>query len=334
MPGDAGLAAAADLLLLGERIPGSCMTNWADDFLIDIDPATWAAPAGFPTGFKPEGLFAQPSASGLEIVLASSPERPLTGDIRKGWEKRRAGRVSPVLLVVGYPSGGGTRVAVCGPVGQQPAVHRNLEVSQIERIARTALLEPSHHAATRFLLATLPELDTDMPGLRNVGLLATQELRAGIPARADWTESNTKGAASLAKRGKDLVQGLGFGIETFAMNASMLTIDGGQRAVAVFLDEGESFDASASRFGMSPVSHALALAGQQNVPWVVLTRASEIRLYAARADTGVGRKGRAETFVEANLSLLPEDRAGSSTSCFHRRPWPILEPSIRSWTGR
>ena len=28
------------------------------------------------------------------------------------------------------------------------------------------------------------------------------------------------------------------------------------------------------------------------------------------ADTGVGRKGRAETFVEANLALLPEDKAG------------------------
>ena len=44
--------------------------------------------------------------------------------------------------------------------------------------------------------------------------------------------------------------------------------------------------------------------------WVILTRASEIRLYAARADTGVGRKGRAETFVELNLSLLPSDLAG------------------------
>lgn len=57
------------------------------------------------------------------------------------------------------------------------------------------------------------------------------------------------------------------------------------------------------------MSHALAVADQQNVPWVVLTRSAEIRLYAARADTGVGRKGRAETFVEVNLSLLPEEQA-------------------------
>jgi hypothetical protein len=46
------------------------------------------------------------------------------------------------------------------------------------------------------------------------------------------------------------------------------------------------------------------------LPWVVLTRSKQIRVYAARAETGVGRKGRSETFVEANLALLPDDRAG------------------------
>ena len=48
----------------------------------------------------------------------------------------------------------------------------------------------------------------------------------------------------------------------------------------------------------------------ENLPWVVLTRGREIRLYAARPDTGVGRKGRSETFVEVNLALLPDQAAG------------------------
>ena len=47
-----------------------------------------------------------------------------------------------------------------------------------------------------------------------------------------------------------------------------------------------------------------------------LTRGRQIRLYAARADTGVGRKGRAETFVEINLALLPKDKAGYLTLLF------------------
>ena len=41
-----------------------------------------------------------------------------------------------------------------------------------------------------------------------------------------------------------------------------------------------------------------------------MTRGRQIRLYAARPDSGVGRKGRAATFVELNLALLPEDSCG------------------------
>ncbi len=190
-------------------------------------------------------------------------------------------------------------------------VHHGLEVSQAERLAEVALSESSHHAATRFLLAAMPELESPFPGLRNVGLLATQELRAGVLDRSDWPAAVGRSAALLGRRGRRLVEGLGFRIETLATNASMLTVDGRNHAVAVFCDEDEPFEAPSSRFDhTSPVSRALALADQYRVDWVVLTRSSEIRLYAARPDTGVGRKGRAETFVELNLSLLPEELAG------------------------
>lgn len=285
------------------------MTTWTDDFLIDLDPSRWTAPGGFPKAFTPAGLFTQPGANGLEVLLATAANRPAVADLRKAWGLRRAKRASPVLLVVGYPADTSTRVAVCGPVGDQPPVHVDIDVSQAERLAATALREPNHHAATRFLLATLPELDSPTPGLRNVGLLATHELRTGVPGHHSWEKARQAALPLLPKRGRDLVQGLGFGVDALGTNASMLTVAGGRRAVAVFLDEGEAFDAPAGRFGTSPVSHALAVADQQNVPWVVLTRSAEIRLYAARADTGVGRKGRAETFVEVNLSLLPEEQA-------------------------
>ncbi len=73
----------------------------------------------------------------------------------------------------------------------------------------------------------------------------------------------------------------------------------------------EPVDAPARRFdGITPVSLALAHADAHGADWVVLTRGSEIRLYAARPDTGVGRKGRAETYVEANLELLTDEHAG------------------------
>ena len=190
-------------------------------------------------------------------------------------------------------------------------VQHDIEMSQAERLARVALAEPSHHAATRFLLANLPELNSPMPGLRNVGLLATQELRVGVPERPDWKASGVRARPLLGLRGRSLVEALGYGIEVLSTSTSMLTVNGRNRAIAVFCDEDEPFDAPAQRFnGTSPVSQALAVADQKTVDWVILTRSSEIRLYAARPDTGVGRKGRAETFVELNLSLLPAELAG------------------------
>lgn len=282
-----------------------------DDFLIEREPITWSAPEGFPVSLEPAGLFAQDSPSGLEVLLATATRRPTAADLRRAWSKRRGGRASPVLLVAAYTTDTGRRVSLCGPAGDQPMVQHDVEVSQAERLAEVALNEPSHHAATRFLLANLPELDSPMPGLRNVGLLATQELRAGVPERPDWRASGERVRPLLGLRGRQLVESLGYGIEVLSTNTSMLTINGRNRAIAVFCDEEEPFDAPAPRFnGTSPVSQALAVADQKAVDWVILTRSSEIRLYAARSDTGVGRKGRAETFVELNLSLLPVELAG------------------------
>ena len=281
------------------------------EFLGERDFIGWSAPDGFPASLDPAGLFTQDTPNGLEVALAESRRKPTAPDLRRAWAKRRGGRASPVLVVARYPTPEGERVSLCGPAGDPPMVQHGVEVSQAERLAGVALDEPNRHAATRFLLAHLPELDQPMPGLRNVGLLSTQELEAGVPQRPDWPEAGRRARPLLGLRGRPLAEGLGFGVNPLSTNTSMLTIGGRNRAIAVFCDEDEPFDAPAPRFeGATPVSRALAVADQQAVDWVILTRSAEIRLYAARADTGVGRKGRAETFVELNLSLLPDDLAG------------------------
>lgn len=285
----------------------------ATEFLADHDhPISWSAPGKVPAGLTLESVYLGSGKHALEVALAHSPGRPRVDDVRKLWKQRHGGRPSPVLLVVDYPDHDTDRATICGPVGENPPVVSGLERAQIERLCAAALAEPTRHVAVRFLVAMLDGLHAELiPGLRNMGMLATHELRIGVPQRSDWDQACRTSKKVLPKRGRQLVEALGFGVETLSTNSSVLTITGAKRVVAVFLDEGESFENPATRFsGGSPVAHALALAERENLPWVVLTRGHQIRLYSARAGTGVGHRGPEQTFVELNLALLPEEAAG------------------------
>ena len=143
-------------------------------------------------------------------------------------------------------------------------------------------------------------------------MFATYHLRERVPTRPDWQTMLTRGKQLLPKRGRDLVEALGFEIESRGATTHVLRIreNGQASAVAIFFDENESPETLSGRFREStPVSTALAKATNENLRYVVLTRGREIRLYGTTPDVGVGRKGRAETYVEANLALLPSENA-------------------------
>lgn len=288
------------------------MAEWWDEFIESREPLGWSAPEGTPRSLTPHCVFIGPGPNALEVAVSSATTRPKAEDVRKLWTLRQARRPSPVLVVIGYNDGGDMKAAVCGPVGEHPPFISGLDLSQVERLADAALAEPTRHAAVRFLVAMIPEAESDLPGLRNAGLLAAQELRNGVPRRADWDAACLAGKNMLGLSGRSLIERLGFKVDSLSVRSNVLTIAGGsKRAVAVFLEEGETFEEVSEGFnGTTAVSHALAVAGNENLPWVVLTRGREIRLYAARPDTGVGRKGRSETFVAVNLALLPDQAAG------------------------
>ncbi len=288
------------------------MAEWWDEFIESREPLGWSAPEGTPRSLTPHCVFIGPGPNALEVAVASAGTRPKAEDVRKLWTLRQAKRPSPVLVVIGYDDGGHMKAAVCGPVGEHPPFISGLDLSQVERLADAALAEPTRHAAIRFLVAMIPEAESDLPGLRNAGLLAAQELRNGVPRRHDWDAACVAGKHMLGLSGRGLIERLGFKVDSLSVRSNVLTIAGGsKRAVAVFLEEGETFEEVSEGFnGTTAVSHALAVADNENLPWVVLTRGREIRLYAARPDTGVGRKGRSETFVEVNLALLPDQAAG------------------------
>ncbi len=230
--------------------------SFADDFLADLDPRTWSADTKPEGNLRPRFYYLGRGDHALEVAVAEADARPRADAVRALWHGRQNRRPSPLLLVIGYPQHGADRVLLCGPVGDQPPLLPDLEVSQVERLCAAALAEPSRHAAVRFLVGMLPEVGSDLPGLRNSGLLATQELEHGVPARPDWAQACQASRPLLASSGQRLVEQLSFSVEPLSTSASVLASRHAKRAVAVFLDEGEAFEDPAARFGTSPVSRA------------------------------------------------------------------------------
>ena len=235
--------------------------------------------------------------------MAHAPSVPSRAALLDSWRNRRGKRAAPVLIVVLSPQG----AALCGASGEEPPVYTDMDAGLVERLCREALDQSDRHAALRFLSQALPSLETALPGLNNEGLLALHELQSGVPERSDWTAARAKAASVLGKRDDELLKALGFRVERIDNLTYLLR--GGERrtALAVMLRDGESPEAGNDRFNsLSPVSYALKKADDENLPWVLLTQGNRLRLYATATDAGVGRRGRTETYVECQPSLLAD----------------------------
>ena len=305
------------------------------DFLgsrLDVRP--WSLPEGAPAGLTPDGLYLGGGRLPLEVAVATAARAPGAAQLRELWQARHGNTPSPLLLIVLHPGPAGLSASLCGPVPPSPAPVIGLPRDQVERIAATALDEPNRHAAVRFLQAVLPEADSELPGVRNLGLVASHELQVGVPARRDWNQACDAGIPLLALRGRPLVEGLGFTVEERGTSTYVLRAGEIAAAVAVFLQADETPEAENVAYGfISPLSAALARADMEQLPYVLVTRGPEVRVYATRAEVGVGRRGRAETFVEANLGLLPGRQAGYLPLLFGAgalRPGGTLEQILAS----
>ena len=177
-----------------------------------------------------DGYLIGNGTSALEIVVTQSQSKPTKEVMRRAWNNRQGGRANPILLVTLYSG----KVGICGPSGETPPVHRDLDVSQIERICAAALERPDRHAARQFLHEMLAQIDEELVGIRNQGLLSTHELRVGVPERADWERATEQSSDYLGEAGRDLVECLGYQIEPLSGPGYMLTEDGRQTALAIF----------------------------------------------------------------------------------------------------
>ena len=273
-------------------------------FLSDLLARPWTPDTG--SGLSPAGLFIGRGAHAIEVAVARASRAPARTTLVAAWKARKGRRAAPVLLVVVHSG----KATLCGASGESPPVYTDLDQGQVERLCKEVLVQPDRHAVLRLLAQALPSLETALPGLNNEGLLALHELETGVPRRPDWAAAKRKAQTALGKRDRDLLNSLGFSIEPMDNLTSLLRSGQRRTALAVMLHESESAEAGSPRFNsLSPISYAFKKADDENLSWVVLTQGSRIRLYATDVDVGVGRRGRTETYIECQPSLLTDDRS-------------------------
>ncbi|MFC8311818.1 Eco57I restriction-modification methylase domain-containing protein [Streptomyces olivaceus] len=285
-----------------------------DTFLEDCEvrDLQWARPEGAPSSLSTDRILLGNGDSALEVVVAWSEQgQPKAEDVRRLWKLRQGNRPAPVLLVVLYVEVSEVRAFVCGTMGDPSAVP-DLEIGQLGRMCEVALQEPDRHAAQRTLERLLTGGKDQLGlGLNNEGLFALHELRTGVPRRPDWPTACATGKPLLKLTGQSLLHALGYTFSPRGSTALLLSHDDQSHAVAVLLEADEVFDRPSHRFGaVSPVAHALATAARESVPWVVVSRGSQVRLHPVDPTVGTGRKSQGETYVELNLALLSDETAG------------------------
>jgi hypothetical protein len=253
----------------------------------------------------------------LEVVYTEHASEPTRTKVRKLWEERQDKRPSPVLLIAAWPKANPERAVLAGPTEDELSIVVR-DIGQAERLAARALEEPKRAFAIQMLKAALAEVDDPLPGVRNDGLLATHELRVGVPQRRDWTAACERGERYLGLSDRELVSAMGYDIEQRADHAILRTSAGGEvRAVAVFLDRAERPDAPSARFDQrTPVDAALLHARREGLRWVLAVRGSTLRLYSSATSGAAGQRGRTETFLELDLAMLETRNAGYLTLLF------------------
>lgn len=259
--------------------------------------------------------------SGMQIALAYSEQRPSRQVLRALWEARAGRRAVSAAVAVLH----GSQVSVFGP-DPEVAPIEGLPVARATRLLQAILDEPTSAAAwDRFADLHHQQSTTGVAGgWVNSGLFASHYMRERVPTRADWVEAGQRAVHLLPLRGTALIEGLGFTVREHA-GALLLTGPGsGVRAVAVLLDETDTFDGASAKHQLSPVAFGLREAAVNAVDWMVALKAGRIRLYSGKSGVGVGQRGQSETYFEIDLSSVEGDHAALLPLVFSAA---ALEPS-------
>jgi hypothetical protein len=253
-----------------------------------------------------------PNGLGFEVAVArwTGVHQPTQEALRALHSSRLRKRAVPLCVAL-YDGTG--QAWIFGPMATAPVLGP-IRLSQATRILQAALDERSGTAARARVLQARGAFETaEIPGFDSQGLFALRELTYGVPRRPDWRAACERSRNLLATNapGNALFRGLGFESRAIPGNALLLTAGTEPpRAIAILLRDDESFDAESARFAKSPIYHGLDIARRNNVPWLVVMRGPQVRLYPTSPDVGVGRRGATQTYFGLDLALLDDEFAG------------------------
>lgn len=267
----------------------------------------WSEPSA-PVGVTTEKVYVGPdpfNLGGFQVAVATAAIAPSRQALRDLFAARKG--KTQIQLVVAVVEG--DTVYLFGPDPQAQPIE--IPVERAERQLQSVLAEPDVLAATERLAGFRKSAEsTGVSGFTNSALFATHHITCNVPKRPDWENLGKEALPLLGMRRKQLIEALGFKTQAGPNGTLLLSIDGHPpRGVAVLLDDSEQFDAKTQRFQLSPVAFGLAVAARQEVPWLVVLRKDQIRLYPGRDGVGVGSKGQAETYFEVDLSTIDSEYA-------------------------
>ncbi len=282
---------------------------------LGLETGQWLPEGGLSEPFTEAHYAFRTDGKQLELLAVEASASPTDGRVRELWQARQQKQAKGLLLLVEVGSEPDQLIA-CGPAEVDLTVHR-LPRSQMMALLKEALAEDTPQAAERFLAERLKVADEEpIPGLLNSALFADHTLVERARSHPDWSGASEDAESIEGCEGSDLVEALGFTVTEGpggdAEGLKVLRESGGKaRALGLFLDRDEEFDQRSGRFtDRSPTVVAIERARQENLPFVLITRGSKIRLHPTGERVGVGRKDAVETFIEAHVpELSREDRA-------------------------
>ena len=158
----------------------------------------------------------------------------------------------------------------------------------------------------------MPLLTTELPGIKNEGLLSTHELQQGVRNGKTWKEAQKHSLPLLQNRhvGAEIFEGLGYEIKE-TTKVSILSTQTSKIAVALLLNEESSREARSPQYNeYTPLAYAFAEAKHENLPWVFILQGDKIRIYSTDSNFGISKNPADTSFIEICLDVLEQENAG------------------------